>query len=399
MSEQLQNALLNLSSSDPRARESALDVLRADPPATLAFLIEQLRTNQHEGWRALCALQYVKDKAAAALPEVVPFVRDSNRVIRRVAVEAIAQMGPAARSAVPQLLAALDDNYEAVGRRALAALLALGLGPADSAAIQPLERLLLREIRVPDPRGKSVAAAARLLQSIGPQAALPLVNALKTVLQRADCCENYDDFEYEFLPLFEALAAFSPDSHAAVHETIELLRDDDAPEQFRAQLAVTLRAWKAYAADLVPALVEVGKREDGQSKLFDAVRYALQAIGPPAVAPLVAILSPRAEHSVPPDETSRCFAAAMLGDFSRPEYPAERNEPLAHAARGSIPRLMSAFAQGGAELRMACGYALGKMGADALSAVPLLTGALTDEDRFVREAARHALWMITDTRP
>lgn len=75
---------------------------------------------------------------SAAVGKITSRVLDSDRFVQRSAIDALAQVGTAAVPAVPQLIAALDDE-QLVGH---AANTLAAIGPKAEAAVPPLARIL-----------------------------------------------------------------------------------------------------------------------------------------------------------------------------------------------------------------------------------------------------------------
>src|SRR5262249_22184727 len=76
--------------------------------------------------------QAPKFSPSLALPALVKMLTDDRSVVRRAAVVSLEAHGPEARSAIPQLLAAVGDDNEARCRVALALL---AIGPEAKAAV------------------------------------------------------------------------------------------------------------------------------------------------------------------------------------------------------------------------------------------------------------------------
>ncbi|HYG74908.1 MAG TPA: HEAT repeat domain-containing protein [Planctomycetota bacterium] len=90
---------------------------------------------------AICALAELGKEAADAVPHLIEAVEDSDWVVRVAAVTALGELGSAARPAVPALIEAIEKDDICVS-----AAIALGrIGPAASAAIEPLKRLRKRK--------------------------------------------------------------------------------------------------------------------------------------------------------------------------------------------------------------------------------------------------------------
>jgi len=67
-----------------------------------------------ERWRAAWALAEIGPPAKAAIPEIAQLVKDPDPIVRFVAVESLGRFGPHAKSAVPVVREALRDGYRPV---------------------------------------------------------------------------------------------------------------------------------------------------------------------------------------------------------------------------------------------------------------------------------------------
>lgn len=124
---------------------------------------------------AIYAIQQMGPVAAAAVPELMPFLSANDWFVKTAAMKALGEMGPASGPAAARLAGALSDSNADVRRAAAEAL--VKLGPAGKEAVPALVARI--DEPVPDIRGNVFAALA----AIGPEArsALP---ALKDYLKR-----------------------------------------------------------------------------------------------------------------------------------------------------------------------------------------------------------------------
>lgn len=104
-----------------------------------------IRTKPNVRWKALCALKQIDTDLTAALPVVVPHLHDANRLCRREAAQLIAEIGPNANAAVPELIQSLEDEDEEVQPLAFKALCRIGLGPEDIVDDCPFGKTTLEE--------------------------------------------------------------------------------------------------------------------------------------------------------------------------------------------------------------------------------------------------------------
>lgn len=78
---------------------------------------------------------------ASALPELIEHLKDDDDTVRRIAAWALGEMGPAARDAVPALIAVLEDK-DSGGARGCAAEALCKIGPTAKSAVPALREAL-----------------------------------------------------------------------------------------------------------------------------------------------------------------------------------------------------------------------------------------------------------------
>jgi HEAT repeat protein len=201
-------------------------------------------------WQTTKAVKAVIPGDVAAIARFKPLLDDYNPWIRSDACEALGRIGPAAKAAAPELLAAMKDSAAQVRIHAAWALGEIDAGaPAIPALIEALDdedsevrryaaNALLKHGRLAEPAvaklierlqsddpGAYMAAAA--LGEIGSpaKAAIPhLITALKkeTGLLRAEYAQ--------------ALGKFGPDARDAIPVLLPLTKDGD-PDVSRIALA------------------------------------------------------------------------------------------------------------------------------------------------------------------
>ena len=130
-----------------------------------------------------------------------------------------------------------------------------------------------------------------------------------------------------------------------------------------------LEALGEKAAEAAPALVELLPDKNEDVRLAAAI--VLGKIGKPAVEPLVKALDSK-------DADVRFYAVWSLA-FVGPN------------AKIAEPALLKAMSDPAAPVRRKAAYALGRIGADAQAVAPVLVAALADADMDVRDAAQGAL--------
>jgi HEAT repeat protein len=230
-------------------------------------------------------------EATPALIDVLQNDRDPE--IRRRAAVALDELGPAAKAAVPALIAALKD--EKVRFNAVVAL--SKIGPDAKAAVIPLSKLLK------DPDLNINAAIA--LREMGAEAK-PAVPALIEALK-------HQNEETRFYAA-NALGLIGAEPKACVPALIPLLKDED--EKVRGMAAQVLGVFSSEAKVILPALTEVLKDADAEVRDF-----AAQSLGSLAQA-----LSDRADTSSIP-AMRKTLRALEQGNF-QPKLIGAVREPL-----------------------------------------------------------------------
>jgi HEAT repeat protein len=213
---------------------------------------------------------------------IMPFLQTNDPTVRSQAARRLQEMGPAASSAVPALIAALQDPYDGVRRSAADALCAIGHSaiPAAPALIQCLT----------DESPMVADAAERALCTFGSTAvARASIGALeamdpydrKTAAKRLELVGVH--VQVELPPI---VAALDPTCKAAPAEQL----GNFTPEEFAAVISRYRNAWlraKAVsalgrmgprAAVAVPVLSEVIRRENYTWRHYFLVEVAIEAI-------------------------------------------------------------------------------------------------------------------------
>ena len=156
----------------------------------------------------------------------------------------------------------------------------------------------------------------------------------------------------------------------------------------------------------VPQLIETLGVEDQIMRRMAA--YALAAVGEPAVS----ALSEALQHTADIVRIEAAYALAQIGEAAEPAIPAliERTKDNHVEVRRYLPEAFGSIGPAAApavsalidrvendddkQVRFESALALAQIGPAASDAVPVLTNALMDEDRYVRDNAVHALKRI-----
>jgi HEAT repeat protein len=227
----------------------------------------KVHTRAHAGWSLG---RYASPKSELPIGPLHGLLREQNFKLRRLAVLALAKLGPRARETVPAVARrVLEDDDMSVRLNAVIALQTLGKEDPH-AAVPALEKALQR------PEVEFRRPAAQALANIGPGAA-PAVPSLAVGLKDADaqvrlgCAAALGNIGQAAAPAVMPLtaAAYSPDV------------------ALREQAIIALGNIGPAAGDGVPALLFC-MRQSRQldfrtfSKLFGAAVNALAKVGEPA---------------------------------------------------------------------------------------------------------------------
>jgi HEAT repeat protein len=383
-----------------------------------------------------------------AVPALIGVLKGPNREMRVCAADALGRFGPAARTAIPALVDAIEhpeanDVAEILTRHSV---LALGrIGPEAKAAVPALMRLLEKDgrdesdvvgalSRIGAPPVRSLldrflhsgdSLVAQELASLGPKAALASPALRKALADRRpnvrfsaasalafidpavaelipvliDALDHLDDEESYFWNVPAALAHLGPRARAALPKLAGLVtKGSPHTDAYYALAEIDIEGERS-----VPALISaLGSHE------IDVIDVAANSL---------ALLGPRAKAAVP------ALARLLTGDHPRDEGIADcdPNTSAAKAlrrigpeARSAVPKLIEAlkfrrtlgengfddgFLRTDYSTATAAAETLGALEEAAGAAVPALLSAVQNREKddagwSVREAAILALGQI-----
>jgi HEAT repeat protein len=330
--------------------------------------------------------QMDRGKKVTMFPLLLEGLKDNNRAVWGAAAQALGQVGPEAKEAIPLLVEMMRTRPEAMhaysevgnalwrmGEPAVRPLAELVATPGLSkqvlqGATQTLGRLgapavpaLVPLLRHTDPAVRTTACQA--LTTVGP-AARDAVPALGDLLKDGDLNVRRT--------AVSALGRVGPAARAAAPRLAELARDKK-DLNLRLMSLAALRQVHADARLVLPLAKEAVKDDNAAIKA-QGLELLWQA-------------DPRSQEVVP-------LALEML------KTPAGRYAALnllgrmGPAAREAVPELVGLLKGNDQHLRQQALVALGNIGGGAGEAVPAMTGLLKDANVSTRQAAARALGQV-----
>jgi len=281
----------------------------------------------------------------------------TDRDTRREAGHQLEKLGPAAKSALPELIKALDDSDKQVWTNALGAIAAIGPGATEAIPrlMQAFDSRRGGDMRQRD-KAQMLMRAANALACIGDAARPALIQALKS----SDTGMR--------LGAAKALGGMGAQSRDAIPELIENLGHTD--EELRGEV---IGALALIGEDAVVPLSKSlawpdARLRSGSACVLAAIGTAAADAGPALLAQLQ-------------DEKDNAVRAALLAALPRVGLPQEQ----------VVPPLVKAFRYGDGEIRSAALNGLLTIRPAEKAVVPALTALLQDSQGGVPERAALAL--------
>jgi len=305
-------------------------------------------------WYAIQQLSRMGEAAKAAVPRLIPMLKDKDLSRRSHAAWAIGAIGPAARDAVPALVEVLytDEKLE-FGKRDFVLFgftaWALGrIGPDAAAAAEPLGKLLAGRGAWRRKQYRATEQAAWALTRLGVHARPAMGGLARTTANGS-------------IYAAEALANIGAD---AVGHLTGILGGKGTGA---AAHGLSLLGPKAKSA--IPKLLDIVTT--GQPTAKRAAALALVRIDPAATG------------------VAQTLAKVLADDdFNARHGIAQALQEIGPAGKVAIPALEKALADEKKEIRRAAALALGGIGK---AGIPALQKAVTHADRLVRKYAARAL--------
>jgi HEAT repeat protein len=274
-------------------------------------------------------------------------LRRNDDLTRWLAAQALGQMGPAARAAVPALVAALDDPTEEVALNALAALHAIA--PDDRSAVPAV----VRRLEIDGGPWQDWADASAWLGAERDRALAKSVLPRLVEQLRQATADTWPTLEVQLRHLGPVARDAAPILERIFH----------TPPKGVSRVGVLL-AWLAVSDDPVPAL-RAGLGHGDEEVRYWAVHWMRDSDSPAAGALPALVEAMRSGKGASNPVSQQAFAAILAVAESRPRAAA-----LAETLQ-MPPFCAEAVA------------ALGRMGPEARPALAALRGLLKDEKHRV----------------
>jgi HEAT repeat protein len=336
----------------------ALRAMKLDPDVAIPLFVEML--NNAAPGELAPALGALAEGAAAAVPSLKKAIQDFPQA-RYWACLILAEIGPEAKEAVPELVACLKDDDAEIRREAIAAL--GRIGPSAKQAVPAIANALA------DQDAGVRYTAAYSLGVIGPEAAGAMAALQKLSGEKDPLMQIVSGW---------ALLRLDPKNEASRKAIMELgltCADHENP-RVRAAVVNVLADLHQGEPEVTAALVKA--LADEQLPVVLTASNALVKAGAPSIAPLVEALG---------RSDLRANAAATLSRFGKDARPA-------------VPALIKALEDDRAAVRREAVLALTAIGPDAQEAVPALLERLRGDSHWdVRRVSAKALGQIAAERP
>ncbi len=303
----------------------------------------------------LLGLFYWQSTGVRAVPAMTAALEDSDSKVRIGAAHMLAEIGPAAKPAVPNLLnLALHDPVLYASTTAAGAL-----GKIDLGAARQVMTANLAALQDPDVQKRRTACA--MLGSLGP-AAKPAVSALSVALD--------DPHETVRMHAVGALGEIGIPPALVVSALTRALHDKAPQVRHRAltQFAFSIPPTES----VVPHLKELLEDKDRT----------------------VASLAQAALNSPHRQGNQAAIYTTMLQMGNANDYTLRQLAQLGPAAAGAVPALIPILRDERPLHRYLAAEVLSAIGPGAREAVPALSAAMQDGDAIVRESVAEALQAI-----
>ncbi|GAB4137035.1 MAG: hypothetical protein Tsb009_04370 [Planctomycetaceae bacterium] len=334
---QLRGLKAALNDPDPEVREAALRALSDILPQPGSEEFEQIQRPSRE----------VTQEFEQLVPNVLKFLDSPKEEIRKEAIVALGQMGPAAKNAVQILIQQIRNPGSSDSLKGTA-ITALGnIGATAKAAIPTLIALL----RIENPSHACRDRSMKALSRIGPASVPALIGLI----------EKEGTSVIVIARVLEVLRMIGPAAKSSTASLVKLLKGQIKSSVDRKDVIVTLGSICPSAKVVVPELLKVIRDTKTDTRTLQSAVYALGEIKS-SFSPLISLIeNPKTSESV------RSDIVIALGNLGPPAKPV-------------VPALIKLI-QNRARYRLSGEYAitaLEDIGPAAKSAVPTLSQVIQD---------------------
>ncbi|HZZ29086.1 MAG TPA: HEAT repeat domain-containing protein [Pirellulales bacterium] len=340
---------------DPSLTVPALNALADAGDEGIKVLIGELK-NDKAVFSACIALADAGPKAKEAVPELARVTQDRHPAVRREAIMALGEIGPDAKPAAAQLVKALSDSQNSVKYAAAFAVGRIGIKEAtpDLTKLLDSDDHFMRMI------------SAWSLAKINPEDRKSVDRAVSMLVIGLK-----DDNQHVRGAAARGLLELHAPQDVVMSAMADLLADKDPGVR-----ANVVDAISSLGEAAVPRLIKALENDDMQALAVEVLRR----------------LGPKAKDAVP--------ALILEMKDPDPEYRREVEFALAAigpASKAAVPTLIEHLTSDEPRVRYTACYALGKIGPDAAAAIPKLRDNVTSDDKFLKVASVWALLHIQPT--
>ena len=323
-------------------------------PAVPALIAALRRTNEHDEMSSF--VEALGTIGKDSVPLLIEALKDDNKKIRLVAIEALGLIGPDAKQAMPFLIALLDDRDDEARKSGIAAL----------AKFEEAVPQLVLDLGSPDARRRGGAAAA--LGKIGPKAVPKLTESLRNTNPK---------IRAGIILAFMNMDPGSFPNGDARQRLLEALRDasNDSDEVVRYRAVLALRMLEPKTNNSL--LIHKTSLTDEEEKVrFMAARMLI-----------------RTDPSL--DQQTIPILLRGNGEYGLDD---ELMELFGELGKRAVPVLIEALKHPETAVRRNAAVVLQSIGKDAEASIPSLLDALKDEDDGVRGVVAETLMAISPNK-
>lgn len=323
-----------------------------------------LKHEEAQYWACLVLAEIGPD-AVEAVPEIQEVLKSKSPDVRLEGLVALGEIGPGAKDAVPAVIALSEsDEFKHVR---YAAVYALGKIGGDGAATASLRKGMKSD----DEFLKTISAWA--LARTNPTNKELVAEAVGLIVNAFQS----DDVHVRQAAA-RAMVEFDVDREIVAPLLVKALEDKDP--------TVVANALAALASFGPKALSHIDDALANKSLRHYAVRLVAQ-LGSEADVAVPALIDALGKQTDSPEDLEFTreaqFALSAIGP----------------GAKDAIPTLVKSLSSANEGVAASAAYALGKIGADARAAVPALVRAEASESVIVQAASVFALWQIQPGNP